>query len=229
MNERSAPITGARTLRNLRRDFSDWHRGRAPYVLWSLDLDCPEVGQRVAEAACHLDGLLLGGYRRQPHVTMELCGFPAMVPAADDEFSPGLLEAQCRALQQARLPAFEIEIGALASFSSAPYLAVRDDGGHIAALRACLASDGKYRLDGIFVPHVTVGLYADAWPLAEVQTRVAAFEPDRPVRFRVGRISLMSYAPGEVGGPLTCNGEFDLGRREMRWRDHSLFPSAGLP
>ena len=229
MNTRSLSIAGTHTLRNQRRDFSEWHRGRAPYVFWALDLDFPEVGQRVAEATRHLDGLLLDGYRRQPHVTLELCGFPAAVPAADDEFPPSRLESQCRVLQRARVPAFGIEVGSLASFASAPYLAVRDDGGQIAALRACLASHGRYRLDGPFVPHVTVGLYADVWPLAEVRSRLAAFEPAAPVPCRVGRVSLMSYVPGEIGGPLTCIGDFDLVRHEMRWRERLLFPGNTLP
>ena len=132
-------------------------------------------------------------------------------------------------LQRARVPAFGIEVGSLASFASAPYLAVRDDGGQIAALRACLASHGRYRLDGAFVPHVTVGLYADVWPLAEVRSRLAAFEPAAPVPCRVGRVSLMSYVPGEIGGPLTCIGDFDLVRHEMRWRERLLFPGNTLP
>jgi hypothetical protein len=46
---------------------------------------------------------------------------------------------------------------------------------------------------------------------------------------RIERVSLMRYAPGEIGGPLTCIGDFDLGHHEMRWRERPLFPGNALP
>jgi hypothetical protein len=42
---------------------------------WALDVDTPELRQAVSRAECHLSGLLLDDYRRQPHVTLDLCGF----------------------------------------------------------------------------------------------------------------------------------------------------------
>ena len=65
------------TLRNERRDFPEWHRGRPHYLLWAIDTDLAAVRARVVAAQRALDGLLLDGYRRQPHITLALCGFPA--------------------------------------------------------------------------------------------------------------------------------------------------------
>lgn len=210
-------IEGSQTLPNVRRDFPEWHRGRAPYVFWALDVDLPAVRAQVALAGAHLDGFLLDGYGRQPHVTLDLCGFPSVIPGRSDEFSPFLLERQCSALCAARIPVFEIEVGRLSSFSSAPFLTVVDRAGHIAAVRACLAVDGQPRLFGDYVPHVTVGLYADAWPVAEVGAKLASFAAGHGTFCRIERISLMAYQPSEVGGPLSCLADYELASGEMRW------------
>lgn len=205
------------TLRNECRDFVEWHRGRSPYVLWALDVDLPAVRQRLAAAAAHLDGLLLAGYRRQAHVTLDLCGFPAAVPQAGDEFSPVELAAHCQA-QAASFPApFMIEVGGLESFTSAPYLSVNDPQQGIAALRAVIAVNGRNRSKNDYVPHVTVGLYADAWPAAGVRARLAAFPPAPTVVCRIDKLALLAYQPQEIGGPLQRLGEFCLQAREFCW------------
>ncbi len=73
---RAAFAAAGQTLPNVRRDFPEWHRGRPRYALWALDVDIPAVRHAVAAAETHLAGRLLAGYRRQPHVTLGLCGFP---------------------------------------------------------------------------------------------------------------------------------------------------------
>lgn len=212
-------IEGSHTLRNERRDFVEWHRGRSPYVLWALDVDTDAVRQRLAAAASHLDGLLLDGYRRQPHVTLALCGFAGHRKLLDDEFGEAHLAAQIDALQQLSPQSFEIEIGGLGSFSSAPYLALADDARRIAAIRKCLGAKASSRLDGDYVPHVTVGLYAEAWPAGEVNARLATFSSGTPTCLRIESVSLMSYEPSEIAGPLSRIACFHLARREMEWHD----------
>jgi len=207
------------TLPSECRDFVEWHLGRSPYLFWAVDLDTPVVRQQIDRAVMQLDGLLLGAYRRQPHVTLDVCGFPDDEPRYPDDFGPEVLHAQCQALRAARLACFEIEIGGLASFSSAPYLEVADHGGGLAAVRKCLAVDGANRLTGAFTPHLTVGLYADAWPAAMVHSRLASFAAGEPLRCQIERISLMSYAPSEIGGPLRRVGSFHLAPGSMRWHD----------
>lgn len=214
-------IEGSHSLRNERRDFVEWHRGRKPYVFWALDVDTDAVRQRLAAAARHLDGLLLEGYCRQPHVTLETCGFAGQAPLAEDEFGPAHLPAQIEALHQAAPPPFDIEISHLDSFNSAPYLALNKGCEAIAAIRQCLATDGAMRLYGDYVPHVTVGLYADAWPADEVNARLAAFPESTALRQRIERVSLMGYDPSEIGGPLRRLGCFQLCSRDMEWCEGS--------
>jgi len=205
------------TLRNERRDFPEWHRGRSPYVFWAIELDRTEVRARVKVLQQQLGDLLLAGYVRQPHVTLDVCGFPARVPADGEEFAPALLEAQLGALRGRAPMPFEIEIGGTGSFASAPYLVVADCHGGIAALRDCLAVDGRHRLSGPYVPHVTIGLYGDASPAPMVRRRLEACVPGAPLRCPVMRLALMSYRPGEIGGRLDCLGRFELAGRAMGW------------
>ena len=207
------------TLRNEHRDFHEWHRGRPHYLLWAIDMDLPAVRARVAAAQHALDGLLLDGYRRQPHITLALCGFPARgaAPAAD-EFDDAWLQARFAALEAMRIAPFTLTIGGLESFSSAPFLHVDGALGALAALRACLHTDTPHP-QGEYVPHVTVGLYADALPTAAVAPRLDAFAPQPPLHCTVEHISLMGYAATEIGGALFTLAEWDLATRRLHWRD----------
>lgn len=211
-------LAEVRTLRNERRDFHEWHRGRPHYLLWALDVNTPPLRARLAAAQRALDGLLLDGYRRQPHVTLALCGFPATGPStATDEFDQRLIAAQLAALQAAAPAPFALEIGGLESFSSAPFLSVHDAGGALATIRRCLHADAPHP-QGDYVPHVTVGLYADVWPTAEVARRFQALAAAPRLPCRITRLSLMGYAAADIGGALFTLADYELAERELRWR-----------
>ena len=216
------------TLRNERRDFHDWHRGRPHYLLWALDVDAPPLRARVAAAQRALDGLLLDGYVRQPHITLALCGFPAAGPVrAEDEFDDGLIAAQLAALQATAPPAFELGIGGLESFSSAPFLSVHDSTAALATLRRCLHADGQHPQGG-YVAHVTVGLYADAWPTAVVARRFRAFDDAPHLPCRITRLSLMGYVAADIGGELFTLADYHLAERRLQWRGAQAEPAGDL-
>ena len=209
------------TLRNERRDFPEWRQGRAHYVLWGIDVDTPEVRARVQAAQQALAGLLLAPYQRQPHITLAVCGFPAQSqPGAPDEFAAQDIAAQLAALRARDTGAFRIEIGALESFAAAPFLTVRDGGQTLAALRHCLHTDtdDPQHPQGAYVPHVTVGLYADAWPCAQVAERFALLADAPPLPFAVRRLHLLGYEAAEIGGALFTLAEYDLHSGRMHWR-----------
>ncbi len=216
---RRAFAAAGRTLRNVCGDFSAWHLGRPYFALWALDVDTPPVRTRVAAAASHLDGLLLQDYRRQPHVTLGLCGFPQSA-ACDgghpDAFRPGQLRRQIDMLRRTRPGVFDIAVGALASFTSAPFLTVRDSDGGIGVLRGILGDSGIDRPHGAYVPHVTVGLYCGAWPIGAVGERLDGFDDDAPLICRIERASLMCYASEDVGGVLYHVADVDLRSGEIR-------------
>jgi 2'-5' RNA ligase len=121
------------------------------------------------------------------------------------------------ALRRAGPRPFDIEIGFLSSFSSAPFLHVLDADAGIAALRPCLApaNCGEQPVD--YTAHVTVGLYNGAWPSAQVSQRLAAFPCGPATRHKVDRISLMSYAAGDIGGPLTTQAVYHFDSAAIVW------------
>jgi hypothetical protein len=217
------------TIENVRRDFPEWHKGRARYLLWAIDVDIDAVRAQVASASAHLADLLLGDYRRQPHITLALCGFPGTAPQLPDEVSLVQIEAQIAALRLAGITPFAINIGILSSFSSAPFLhadpADSDPAGcGLGALRACLAAPAAsldYPVPD-YTAHVTVGLYNGAWPSAPVSLRLAAFPADTATRCIVDRVQLMSYACDDIGGPLTTHAHYHFDSAVIVW--HAEFP-----
>lgn len=223
---RTAFRQAGHTLQNLRRDFPEWHLGRPRYALWALDVATPAVGRAVAGAAHHLAGLLLDGYTRQAHITLALGGFPTHLPSRPDDYGPASFDAHLRALQALAPAPFELDIGGLASFTSAPFLTVDDVHGGIRRLHQAL---GGMRPGDPYTPHVTVGLYAGEWPTAEVLPRLDSLTETPPVRCRIEHISLMSYAAAEIGGPLCTLADFHLTDGTLSWRGETLFPSPCAP
>ncbi|OLP04673.1 2'-5' RNA ligase family protein [Rhodoferax antarcticus] len=212
-------------IRNVDRDFVEWHRGRLRYMLWAIDVDLPAVQSRVAAAQSHLDGLLLGGYARQPHISLALCGFPGAQPLLPDEFDGSLLEQQVASLQQAQTAPFDITVGGLLSFGSAPYLGLTDNSGGIAKIRFCLSLGNDTRA---YIPHVTVGLYADAWPTDSVRPRLTDFAPCPALNLKVARIGLFAYDAPSIGGRLDCLATYDLEEKRLSWHGVPLFESEYL-
>ncbi|WP_374484347.1 2'-5' RNA ligase family protein [Zoogloea sp.] len=212
-----------RTLRNVRRDFHEWHLGRPHYALWAIDVDLPAVRRLTEQAAVLLDDVLLDDYRRQPHITLALCGFPTLQPTRPDDFGPAGLERQLDTLQRFAGAPFRMEIGGLASFTSAPFLSVRDVDGGIGRLRHALCGP-RSEPGGPYTPHVTVGLYDGEWPTAPLLERLDA-GTQKVVHCTVTKLSLMCYAASDIGGPLSTLGQFDLA--EGRWEDldSRIFPA----
>jgi len=205
------------TIKNVRQDFPDWHRGRTHYALWAIDVDCQAVRQQVQAAEQHLSGLLLDGYCRQPHVTLGINGFLSEQPQCSDNYGAWDFEADVSALKSACIQPFEIEIGSLASFSSAPFLHVHDAGHRLHALHALLhsmACGGRTQ----YVPHVTVGLYSDTWKTAMIDLRLSAFPQESVTNCLISRISLMCYHASEIGGELLTLADYDLGQGTLQWR-----------
>lgn len=228
LRARAAFAAAGCTLRNERRDFPEWHLGRPRYALWALELEEAEVGPALAAARHGLAGLLLAGYCRQPHVTLGLCGFPTPVAVRDDDFGPEALAAQVAALSADAPGPFTLAVGRLGSFTSAPFLEVADVDGGIGVLRSVLAGGEAPGASGAYTPHLTVGLFAEAWPVAEVLGRMDAVAGGPPVVCRVARVSLLSYAAAEIGGPLQREASFDLVSRRLTGvaQDFCLAPAS---
>jgi 2'-5' RNA ligase len=184
------------------RDFTEWRRGRETYAVWVLPLEEEDVQTRFNAARKHLDGHLLTPYHRQPHITLFVCGFLVDEPQYNDDFTREQVQRQIQTLENARIQSFEVEIGGLSSFASAPFLEVSDREGGIARLREVLSNGAREFRTAPYTPHLTVGLYAGAFPSGEVAERLTVFPAD-PIRLKVERIAFATYRAREIAGLLT--------------------------
>lgn len=212
------------TIKNVKQDFYSWHQGRSRYALWAIDLDIPAVRQLVAIAGQHLGKFLFEGYCRQPHITLGISGFLNQKSQHADDYTVSSFEADLAALRNADIQPFKVEISTLASFSSAPFFHVSDPGNSLHKLHTCLhsvTSDASFQ----YVPHVTVGLYSEAWPVQAVSDHLDNFQQKCVTSCLVDKISLMSYAASEIGGKLITIADYNLERAEIKWREAPLFDS----
>lgn len=201
------------TLACVQRDFVEWRQGRTHYAVWAIDVDTPALRAATEVLRAHLAACLLPGYQRQPHVTLQLCGFPVAVPRCDDDYPAAALQRHIAALQAAAPAPFTLEVGRPDSFISAAYFSVDDCSGGIRAARAALTGTED---DFAYTPHVTCGLYRGEFHLPTLLREMAGCNPGLPVRLPVERLTLMVYEAAIIGGPLVSLCEFDLATRQIR-------------
>jgi 2'-5' RNA ligase len=184
------------------RDYPEWRRGRDTYAVWILPVDNGLIQTKFKAAREHLSGYLLEPYRRQPHVTLFVCGFLVEKALYNDDFTPAQVQSQLQGLEEASIPPFEIEISGLNSFASAPFLEVSDPDGRIGHLRETLSRGAREFRTAPYTPHLTVGLYAGAFPSRELAERMMEFPPD-PIKLKIEQIAFATYQAREITGCLT--------------------------
>ena len=190
------------TIPSEMRDFPEWHHGRKSYAVWVLRCDEDQPIQEKFNAAReHLNDYLLGSYHRQPHITLFVCGFLVDKHQYNDDFTQEQLEAQIQTLGKVDTKPFEIEIGDLNSFASAPFLEVHDPEEGISRLRKILSGGAREFRTAAYRPHLTVGLYANAFPSEKVLERIATLR-NAPVRWKMNKLTLATYQAEEVAGEL---------------------------
>ncbi|PIE82108.1 MAG: hypothetical protein CSA11_01695 [Chloroflexi bacterium] len=190
------------------RDFPEWHHGRERYGVWVLRCDEYKGIQEMFKAArAHLKGYLLEPYHRQPHITLFACGFLVAENRYNDDVTQAQLDAQVQALDKANVQPFEIEIGRLNSFASAPFLEVGDSDGGIPRLREALAHGVSEFRTTPYRPHLTVGLYTEAFSSEQLLASMAAFSRE-PIRWRVEQVTLATYQARVHAGKLSY--EYDV-------------------
>jgi 2'-5' RNA ligase len=198
------------TIPSPAHDYPDWHHGRQEYSVWLIELGGMEVVQKIDAAREHLSDFLIRPYRRQPHITVFVCGFLSGTPLYDDDYGSGQFERHLRLLRGAAGKPFTLEIGGLNSFASAPFLEVADLEGGLDRVRALLLTAGNEIGRSDYTPHVTVGLYSRAFPGSVVTGRIASF-PKATCKVTVDRITFASYKAREIYGELTNIHEILLG------------------
>lgn len=204
---------------SIQKDFVDWRKGRQRYAFWAVDIDHASLRAATAHLSHALDDCLLEEYRRQPHITLRICGFPAPERMLDDDYTASDFARHIKALIRARIQPFRIAVAAPRTFPSAPYLSVEDRTGSLARIRHALPGKEPGAPDFLFVPHVTVGLYRQRIPVEQVIRRMAACPGLSVIQLEVRHITLMTYDASVITGPLHSICAFDLAEHRLQVLD----------
>ncbi len=207
------------TLPNVQKDFTAWRAGRRRYAVWAIDLNHDWLREACEDMRQHCADLLLPNYARRPHVTLRICGFPGPDRRLDDNYTQADLAAQVSALESAQIEPFPISIGALDTFTTAPYFSVIDIECGIARSRQALAmpaGDGPGEKGFPYIPHVTFGLYGRRFPMPDVASRLNSAPKIANAQLTVKQLTLMTYEASVIAGPLTAVCAFDLASQTLR-------------
>ncbi|WP_068829275.1 2'-5' RNA ligase family protein [Pseudomonas sp. BMS12] len=190
------------SLVSAQRDYPEWHRGRPRYALWAIEVASPAILARLHSARELLGDWLHPAGQRQAHITLFVCGFPCQAAGHDDDIPLALLEAQRIALQRLHAERFELHIGGLDSFASAPFLRVEDPQGRLPALRQALAAVHPEIRQAAYLPHLTLGLYRRRISPEQWHARSAALRDCPALSLPVTALQLASYRAAELQGAL---------------------------
>lgn len=191
------------TLHTENRDYAEWHRGREEYAAWAIGIQSQSVQFRFDAARAHIAAFLFEPYQRQPHVTLFVCGFLAEIGRFHDDYTIEELERCLQALKKAKPEPFEIKIGGINSFASAPFLEVLDVSGGIENIHDILSGTRSEIRDGEYIPHLTLGLYSSNFETKRVAEKMSSFCIDSPITHLVDEVSLITYSAHKLAGPLT--------------------------
>lgn len=197
------------------RDFAEWHQGCAWCAVWVLWLRAPALAQRVQRARQALGPRLWPGYARQPHVTVAYRGLMAQGagPAAAT-FGVAQLRADIARLQHAPAWPRVLRVQGSGSFTTVPYLGLDvADAAALQPLHKALVPEPPAPA-WHYVPHVTLGHYAQSVPMAPVlHTLQAALAGLAPLACAAPQLWLVRYRTHAIAGPLVAEGCLDLATR----------------
>lgn len=193
------------------RDYPEWHKGRSDYGLWYIEIDQPELIQYLDEIQAQFSDLLLPAQQRQYHITLFVCGFlqPA-VKQYDDDFQIQQLQQQIKLIEALQLKPFELEITQIDSFSSALFLQIQDQQGVLAQIRQQFAHVSEEIAALEYCPHITLGLYGEAWSSAMVLQRIQQ-RPLKTIKIQVKKLTFGYYKAQILQGLLYPYQQIELG------------------
>ncbi|MFA5679560.1 MAG: 2'-5' RNA ligase family protein [Pseudomonas sp.] len=199
----TSPCSFHETLVAEPRDYAEWHRGRMRYGVWMLPIQCPDLLAHIERVASELADLLHPS-RRQPHITLFVCGFEQPCRQYNDDFTTAQLQQQMVALEALEQSPCTLQIGAVDSFASAALLTVADPEGYLARWRQALAAGCSEVRQAAYVPHLTLGLYRRTVPAAELRQRLADVPHTDGVALPVSCVEYATYSSTDMFGPLSC-------------------------
>ena len=176
------------------RDFIEWHQGIKYYGFWAIEIHNQACLKKIKLSQQQLTDKLHPNYLRQPHITLSASGL-----MDEKHFTQASLQQQIEKLKENNLLAFSLNLSKAHSFTTSPYLSIRDSLNSIATLRKllntiCIAQDAAE-----YVPHVTLGFYNQAYKTSTLALQLAAMST-ADTEFTVNEIVFARYSTHEIQG-----------------------------
>jgi 2'-5' RNA ligase len=178
-------------------NFVRWHMGRPFYAVWIVEVDTAEVRAQISALRRHLGDWLLPDYRRQPHITLAVCGFPQAQATDEHSYTAADFHRDIACLQATAPATITVETALADSFTTAAYLGLRGETAALHAMRTALRGDSTPP----FVPHITAGFYRRSLAMTDVQQKLNELELPE-VSLEINAITLAVYASAEIAGHL---------------------------
>ncbi|WP_434778288.1 hypothetical protein [Neisseria sp. Ec49-e6-T10] len=202
------------TFASVAEDLSYWHKNRKKYAVWAIDISNDVLEERILKAKKHLSPYLVQDYFRKTHFTVAPSGFMCKEKQYEDDYSEELFWADVEQLKSREKKSLHLNIeGFLTSFAIAAFFPVRDEERVFLSLNQMLLRPEIST--AVFTPHVTVGLYSEAWPTQEIFARLNTFEVYPLLEEEITEIKLLSYDPNNISGPLLEEASFNLITHEL--------------
>jgi 2'-5' RNA ligase len=182
------------------RDYPEWHRGRERYGVWVVPVRDEALLGYMEAAREQLADLIHPSPRRQPHLTVFVCGFHGEGEQNDD-FPPACLQQQLVLLGAGTGAKCVLPLARPDSFASAAFIPVGDPMGRLARWRQLLEAASREVRQAPYVPHITLGLYRRCVPAGVIRQRLAALAPPPPM-LAVAALEYVTYAARDQLGPL---------------------------
>ncbi|WP_420001085.1 2'-5' RNA ligase family protein [Acinetobacter sp. LF10] len=193
------------------RDYPEWHLGRSDYGLWYIEIDQPELIRYLDQVRTPFSNLLIPSNQRQYHITLFVCGFlTADVKKYDDDFQIAQLNRQIDLVKQLQLKPFELEITQIDSFSSALFLHIKDKDHVLAQIRQQFAQLSGEIAALEYCPHITLGLYREAW-LSDIVLERIQQHSIKTINIEVKKLTFGYYKAQILQGFLYPYQQIELG------------------
>lgn len=192
-------------------DYPEWHRGRCNYGVWYIQINQPDLIQHLDQLQQHFADLLITPNLRQYHITLFVAGFLTEEPAQyNDDFEIIQLNQQINILEALELDSFELELSHIDSFSSALFVQIRDSQNTLDKIRKSLYQVKDEIAAPIYCPHITLGLYREAWSSELVLERIQALTIQK-IKVQVNQLTFGYYNAQILQGLLYPYHQVKLG------------------
>lgn len=187
------------------KDFKSWHKGIEHFGFWAIEVSTPSCLDEIKKHQEHLKYKLHADYSRQAHITLQASGL-----LCEDFFSKEQIKNQVLELKKNNIKCFPLILSTCNSFSTCPYLIVKDSFSNLTTIRQTLNSISNENKLSVYTPHITLGFYNNEYNTSDIVKNISSIN-SLEVEFMVNEIVFAQYKTKEIQGPYEVLHRIKLG------------------